>query len=847
MKKSFLLFFLLICSLQIGAQVNDSFSSPHLTSWQGDTSKFMLNGGELQSNSNILNDQFYISRSSNFKSKEWRLDLKLNFNTSSLNFVDFYLAANNAILGLADSALYVRIGNTKDEISLYQRINGSTTLLIDGIDEVTKRSSSELSIVVKLKEDSMSLNYATDLSNPLFLAQQKIQLDTHTIPHSAFTGIFVRQSTASFFSRHFFDNYYAGALIQDTVKPIIQSVAVHDSNVVTLFFSEPVEMRFLQKANNFRIVETGQVPVITQTGSGDSVCLTFSSSFSSGVNSTLRMDSVVDLNSNVNLNQQVTFQYLKLVEPTFKSLIITEVYAKPSSTGLQSQAFEIYNATNEYIDLTGCKFFDLSSDEPFPSWILAPNTFAVVCDDSDTSDFLNPIPLSTMPSLNDASDLVRLTNAQGETISQLIYDEGWHAAGKEEGGWSLEMKDLSKGCYLAENFTSSLSASGHTLGKPNSVQETLNGVEGLRITDLYLPSANQLEITWSHPVENDWALQMGNYSFSPSLVVDSIRIDPLDLNKVLVYFGSNISQVHELTFTSFTHCSGSAIQEQKRAFNAPKILESGEVEIVEVMFNARTGCSEYIELVNTSDQFVDLKNTFLGVASSSKNELLNITAEGAMLAPHQTLLLVKDLEGLSDCYMVCYDALLLKISNWTSLDDEDGNLWVTNFRNDIIDSIQYSSEFHSALLSDVDGVSLEKIDTSQSGLLGRVWSSSSTNQNYATPGCLNVSIVSSISSAYFSLKSPYFQRKDPFNAQAVIQYKLDKPNYNVQMKVFDRRGILVKEIANNEVLGKEGNYFWDGLTEEGKNSAIGIYYIQIVAVHPDGSSKKEVLEITKLD
>ena len=51
-----------------------------------------------------------------------------------------------------------------------------------------------------------------------------------------------------------------------------------------------------------------------------------------------------------------------------------------------------------------------------------------------------------MPSLNDAEDLIRIEHATYGLVTQVLYQRGWHNSAKGDGGWSLEMRDLVKGC-----------------------------------------------------------------------------------------------------------------------------------------------------------------------------------------------------------------------------------------------------------------------------------------------------------------------------------------------------------------------------------------------------------------
>lgn len=761
------------------------------------------------------------------------------------------MLSNAHELGSADTALFIRVGNTRDEISLYQRLGGANVLLIDGMDGVTNSSSSELRLRAIIKGDSLLMDYATDLTNVIFTPTEKIAFDTlGLLVHQAHAGILIRQSTVSFFNDHYFDNLAATPIQKDTSKPIITYYTTNDSNSITLFFNEKVDLDLQDKLVNYRILETGQNPNTIVSQSQDSVRLVFGTAFPSGQKQTLQLDSLRDLAGNVSLKEEIEFTYLRIVEPTYKTLLISELFPKPGSTGITSEAFEIFNASNDYVSTLGLIFSDLSTDEPLPTQILPPKSYWVVCDDGDTVDFsgLNILPLKSMPSLNDGEDLIRIEHPKNGIITQLLYQESWHDDAKQEGGWSLEMKDQDKGCVTSNNYGSSIASNGHTLGLPNSTTGLLAAGQTPRITSIYVSKDSQIIMRWNQVIDFRFATDMNSYSLNPSgIAIDSIRINKANHREYSLHLNASITGPTQFSMNSFISCDGNQVDAQVFNLNKPKSIKEGDLRIVEILFNASTGCSEFIELDNTTGSILDLKNTFMGIASNTKREVFDIVDKGYLLFPGQKLVLAQDLDALQQCHTLCDNALYLELQKWSSLDDKQGQIWIIDFANQRIDTINYQDQYHSRLLSNTDGVSLEKTDTTGSGLNRAAWSSSSLSQNYASPGCANTPIALVESSKPFRLSNPYFQSTSSSYPKAIVQYELMKSNYSLQIEVRNRKGILVKRLANNDLIGTEGNYTWDGSHEDGQNVAIGIYYIYIKGIHSDGTSIKQVLEVTKLD
>lgn len=843
MVRALLLTFILFNTiLSTTAQVADSFAN--INDWQGDLSKFTTDNSLLRSNSNTVNDEFYISQGSNSDNREWQLNINLKFNTSSANYVDFVLAANNPNLWNADSSVYVRIGNTKDEISLYQDFDGNRQFLIDGVDDVTKKSNNELIVRARLLNDSLFLDYAETWAAPTsFDKLQKIELSPSQLKFiNNYTGFKIRQSTASFFGDHYIDYFYAGPTVRDTTKPQVVSLEVLNGTQIGIKFTEEVESSTLAKTSNYLIA--GNTCTSAFVNGADSVTITFSNAFQSGTQQVLTIDSLIDLEGNISKSISAMFQFQDIRSAVYKDLFVTEIFSKTGTTGLQAEAIEIYNNTDFFINTSNLTFRDLTGEEEFPAQILSPKTYYVLCDDSDTAFFDNPIPLRSMPTLNDSRDLILIEDNAQNIIANVVYESSWHSPGKEDGFWSLEMRDMEKGCYSQANFSSSVNSNGHTLGFTNSLQNNLQRNK-ITLERVYANLNNQVEVYFSDALDYSIATDEMLYSFQPANTIDSVKLNFKNPQNVTLFLSNSMAEITTLTIAQQSQCSGAEMEEQRIQIGLANKPELGNLQITELMFNAASNCSEYVEIQNLSPKFVDLRNAFMGHKSEGKNVQFVLTADNYMLKPQGLAVLVQDKESFLQCYSYCEGALIIEVQDWTSLDDKSGSIWLKNSVDQVIDTIIYKEEYHSDLLNDEDGVALEKIDTSQSGLLSHVWASSAENNNYATPGCVNTYSTPSEDKAIFSLSSPYFGNN--FNPRANINYSFAKSNYQLSIYVMDRKGITVKQVANNSIVSQEGSYFWDGTNESGEVVAVGIYFIKALATHPDGEVESKVLECTKLE
>ncbi|MEY3199856.1 MAG: hypothetical protein RJA13_1814, partial [Bacteroidota bacterium] len=132
-----------------------------------------------------------------------------------------YLTSNQAnLLNTTISGYFIRIGGTTDEISLYRKVAGVSTKIIDGADGITNSTNNYLKIKITCSP-TYEWKVERDISgtgNTFFT--EGIITDA-SIPTSSFFGISITQSTASFFQKHFFDDFYVGPIIYDVSPPVL--------------------------------------------------------------------------------------------------------------------------------------------------------------------------------------------------------------------------------------------------------------------------------------------------------------------------------------------------------------------------------------------------------------------------------------------------------------------------------------------------------------------------------------------------------------------------------------------------------------------------------------------------
>ena len=71
-----------------------------------------------------------------------------------------------------------------------------------------------------------------------------------------------------------------------------------------------------------------------------------------------------------------------------------------------------------------------------------------------------------------------------------------------------------------------------------------------------------------------------------------------------------------------------------------------------------------------------------------------------------------------------------------------------------------------------------------------------------------------------------------------MYYLFDQPGYAGTLKVFDTEGRMIRKLANNELLGTEGAFNWDGTGDHGRQLRRGMYFLFFEVTHPEGKVER---------
>ena len=444
---------LLFFAITTQAQFTDDFNDGDFTNnptWSGDDSVFIVNASDqLQSNSFTTSNTFYLSTPSTFAANtQWELFVKLALSTSSVNYADIFLIADQQNLKNPLNGYFVRIGNTSDEISLYRKDGTTNTKIIDGVDGHSQTSGTNNLLKIKVTRNATGFTLADDTTGTGNNYYTEGASNDNTYTTSNYFGISITQSTATFFGKHFFDDIYVGSIITDTVPPQITGLTVINNTSLDVLFSEPVEQISAETISNYFANNSIGLPQTAQRDASNLslVHLTFTTTFPANITDTLTVNNISDLaGKTISLNSFSTFVYNPPVTPDPFDLVINEIMFDPDPVvGLPSAEYvEVFNRSNKTFNLNGWTFSDASSTATFGSQSIAPGGYLILCSNANQplfSSFGATASFSSLPSLNNTGgETLTLSDNASQIIDRVYYDETFYQdPSKKDGGWSIE-------------------------------------------------------------------------------------------------------------------------------------------------------------------------------------------------------------------------------------------------------------------------------------------------------------------------------------------------------------------------------------------------------------------------
>lgn len=437
------LILLMLVSSVAKAQVTDNFSDGDFTNnpvWSGDAGAFVINASQqLQLNSSGTGIS-YLSSALNLTSldsSEWHCYVSQTFSGSASNNGKIYLTSDQANLEGPLNGYFIQLGEalSNDAVELFKQSGTTVTSIARGTNAAIANS---FAIAIKVtRSNNAEWKLYVDYGGGTNYLFQAGGTDA-TFNSSSFFGV-VCTYTSSNATSFFFDNFFYGPIQVDTTAPgAIYATAV-SANMLDVFFSESLNSTTAEVESNFAANNNIGVPALAVLDATNKslLHLTFTTSFPIGIENTLTINNVADLNNNV-IDANTTVDFVLPGTPSKNDILINEILFNPAPD--EFDFVELYNNSNKILDLKSIFIANTDSKDsidtslpvstapkyfyPGAYLLLTENISSIIFKfpGADTTNYVE----TDIPSYNDDEDAVVVTDAVFNRIDQFNYSEDYH-------------------------------------------------------------------------------------------------------------------------------------------------------------------------------------------------------------------------------------------------------------------------------------------------------------------------------------------------------------------------------------------------------------------------------------
>jgi hypothetical protein len=531
-------------------------------------------------------------------------------------------------------------------------------------------------------------------------------------------------------------------------------------------------------------------------------------------------------------NIQITGDpYIPPPSIAYKDLIITEILADPSPANdlPEIEFIEIYNRSTKALQLVDVVLTDGTTSAPLPAEKINPEEYVILCPLSHGEYFTRfgrTLGLSNFPSINNTGETLSLLT-KGKLIDRVAFSsDSYHERQKAEGGWTLELIDIKNTCGEEGNWSAAETPAGGTPGALNSI-----AADKPDVTPPFLmaciPNDTALVLSFNErldtllPPLSSFTIDNGVLISGVNFQNDRQRAVVLDLSIELLPHVT-----YNLTMAGIRDCNNNTIDNVVIAFALPEKPDSMDVVINEVLFNPRPTGVDFVELRNTSDKFINLRDWSLARNEDDQLVKYTIVNEDYLLRPNAHLLLTTDANIVRSEYLNAVKDNFLDMTNIPQMNDDEGNIAIIDNYGKLIDEFTYTADMHTPFVKDKEGVSLERIVAKSPTQNPENWKSASETVGFATPGYQNsMAVPGEGNDLTIKVEPEIFKPVNGTPDFTQIYYNFNQGGLIGNVKIFDSYGRTVRAVANNALLGTSGFFRWDGDRDDGSKARVGNYMI----------------------
>lgn len=832
------------------SQWTDDFSGNRLMNWKGDTSSFIINSNrQLQLMANDAGEKFIFREIKEETETLWGIYFELKFAPSGTNKIKLYLTMDQPDPIIA-SSYYIEIGEngSNDNWKFYLK-NGNTVVLL-GQGELTKLSTDPAKAFVQARrtQDSSWIIETDYNGGRNFTESVKIKDSLHLKFSQAYFGIQCTY-TATRADKFILDDLSVNIPQTDKESPEIISHSILDSKTLQLNFNEALDNSNAENTSNIQIRTIGN-PSFVKLNSENQLELTMPSELQQGLTYTLNYKNYSDKKGNtINTEKQYNFKAEFDQFPKEADLIITEFFSDPDpAVGLPSGEFvEIYNSSDKTLRLDKIKI----SDGGNPSAEIQNNEiqageFVILCAVKDSAAFKlfgRTIGIASFPVLNNDADQIILFSKDNLILDQIHYTSEWHTdRSKSEGGHSIELFYPNQSCKEKNSWGTSSHPLGGTPGKINSSWDLSSDNEPPVLISAIPLSQWEISLRFNEVIEEINMTKVANYNINLGVSIASADLVQETGDEIILLLNSPLSTgiVYSLEIISIKDCTGNEVKNVVKNIEIPSEAEYGEIMLNELLFNPTTGGVDYIELYNNTGKSLSTKNLYL--SNLEKDERWINTNLQSVIESFSYLVITTDPNTTINNYPH-HDSTKIFKASLVSMDDDKGRLRIGRIKNGdfiIIDSVNYSKDWHNPFIKEESGVALEKINPSLPSFPSHNWTSASSIVQYGSPGLKNSQFTDTIIKT--DLDKPYeiesliiSPDQDGKNDQLIIKLNFKKSGYKHRLRIFDLSGNEMSDLSYS-IVGTNDIISWNAADKDSNLVSPGNYIAVLSFVHPSGEA-----------
>ncbi len=856
MKRISLFLIAIACPLLATAQLTDDFSDGDFSAnpaWAGNSALFTVTAGELQLNNpapeaNNTTFLYLPAPTSLDQNTTWEFLIRMEFAPSATNFARIYLAASSADLAGNLNGYYLKAGGVSgdaDALELYRQDGSTSVLLLGGTAGGIGGDPAVARVRITRSVSGEWRLFADYTGGTAYQAEGAAQDATY--PTGNFFGVYCRY-TSTRAQAFFFDDVFIHPLYTDQVAPVLSEVSTAGSNQLLVRFNEPVDSAIAAQTARYSINNGIGVPAAAIPESADPslVALTLSNPLVNLQGYRLTVNGISDPSGNIADEQSLDFTYLQIETPQPGDLVISEIMADPSPRiGLPGAEFlELHNRSDKVIQLSEIQVAaGGGAPRPLPEGLILPGEYLILCDDSAAGEFAGSGAVVAMPSFpqltNDGSEIV-LSGISGDLLWQTAYSLDWYADNdKAEGGWTLELIRLEGPYACRGNWRASNNPKGGTPGQANSLLGTALETDGPRLLAAFPDNNAEALLVFDEALDPATAEDPGQFTVDGGLTVADAFLEGDDNRTLRLIFSAAFQpgQVYHLGLSpTIADCLGNpsgAAAEVRLGLSEP--IEAGDFAINEVLFNPEVGGVDFVEIYNRSDKTLNLRGLQIANSFIAGSNRLKTVDRDFLVFPGELAVITPNPQDILARYETPRPEALIA-NDLPTLGGDIGNVTLISPAFVTIDSFDYDEDFHSPLLDEKRGVSLERINPDSPVQGPSNWHSAAGTRGFATPTGVNSQFFpTGQGQSQIRITNPRFSPdEDGFEDFLLLEYELEKPGYLANIQIFDALGRLVWRLANNELLAESGQFKWDGYTLEGSRARIGIYVVWVEMHTPEG-------------